>query len=880
MSDVILSTTESVTTVTVVDDVVQVAVTTNPVEVSSSTAGVQGATGAQGVGYNNVSSTSSVPVTLGLHTWTVANVGAFLPGMRVRAIHTDTPTIWVEGFCNVASGTTIIITADKISGSGTHNTWKFASAGEIGATGATGASGVISVTAPITNSGSASSAVLGLDQAALSITRSQVSDFTSGTVAQAGTATYAINSGTATFATTSGTATFATNSGTAVFATNAGTAVFSNTSGTATFATNASTAVNVSGSAITQSQVVNLTTDLAGKANLAGGNAFTGAQTVTIPGTSGTNAIALKSTTNSVSNLLNLRFESANNQAFDMGKNETSNQSGSFYLYTANALPLEFYNGGTKRLIIESTGNVNIGPTTGAGTAKLSVFNAVAGTVAQIIRGAASQTANLQEWQNSAGAVLTSVNASGDIQGPLTGFTFASFGATRSYVDNVALRVYSNNASAQGAVIRGAANQLEDLTEWQNSSATVLGGRNANAQIFTGSTAPIQTVVGGGTSGASGTGSVATISTTNAHNLANGDRVTIAGMTPTGYNGTYIISGVSTFSFNIANATTGSQTVAGTVSVDSQTSVTSRSAATTPLILRGAASQSSNLFEVQRADAGVAFRVRNNGNFGSGGLVTGTNAYINNDIIGNTIGLIIRGASGQSSDLFQAQTSAGAVRTYINSIGDMSTGSLGLGYATPYSGVSNSILGILTAGAANIGIAVRSSVSQTADLQQWQSSAGNVIARVEANGDITARVQRSTFAARFVTTDPSIAIQVNTGAASQTGDFFQTQTSTGTVMQRLLADGGANFAQGNATISSGGVIRAVQVNTISDLATIREANSGGFLRMTRQTASLTNPGANIGGLYFRDGTNAGTLKLVVRAGAAGAETTILDNIPQ
>lgn len=29
-----------------------------------------------------------------------------------------------------------------------------------------------------------------------------------------------------------------------------------------------------------------------------------------------------------------------------------------------------------------------------------------------------------------------------------------------------------------------------------------------------------------------------------------------------------------------------------------------------------------------------------------------------------------------------------------------------------------------------------------------------------------------------------------------------------------------------------------------------------------------------------NGTTAGTLKLVVRAGAAGAETTILDNIPQ
>jgi hypothetical protein len=160
------------------------------------------------------------------------------------------------------------------------------------------------------------------------------------------------------------------------------------------------------------------------------------------------------------------------------------------------------------------------------------------------------------------------------------------------------------------------------------------------------------------------------------------------------------------------------------------------------------------------------------------------------------VGLIVRGQASQSANLFEAQTSAGAVRTYINSIGDMSTGSLGLGYATPYSGVSNSILGILTAGAGNIGIAVRSSASQTADLQQWQSSAGNVIARVDSVGDITARVQRSTFAARFTTTDPSIAIQVNTAAVGQTGDFIQMQNSGGTAIAGITSGGRGYFADG------------------------------------------------------------------------------------
>ena len=59
-----------------------------------------------------------------------------------------------------------------------------------------------------------------------------------------------------------------------------------------------------------------------------------------------------------------------------------------------------------------------------------------------------------------------------------------------------------------------------------------------------------------------------------------------------------------------------------------------------------------------------------------------------------------------------------------------------------------------------------------------------------------------------------------------------------------------------------------------------EENSGGRLRFSKATASASNPGADMLKMYVVAGTNAGTLKLVVRAGAAGAETTILDNIPQ
>lgn len=56
---------------------------------------------------------------------------------------------------------------------------------------------------------------------------------------------------------------------------------------------------------------------------------------------------------------------------------------------------------------------------------------------------------------------------------------------------------------------------------------------------------------------------------------------------------------------------------------------------------------------------------------------------------------------------------------------------------------------------------------------------------------------------------------------------------------------------------------------------------GAILTMKQCTGiPVTNPGAGQAKLYFVAGTTGGTLKLVVKAGAAGTQTTILDNIPQ
>jgi hypothetical protein len=427
--------------------------------------------------------------------------------MRIRAIHSDTPTYYMEGTANYVGGGTLIITVDKFNGSGSHNSWNFAVSGELGQTGTSGASGVISVNSPITNSGTSGSAILGLDQTALSITRSQITDFTSGTV------------------------------------------------------------TNISGT-VTQAQVSGLTTSLAGKASLGAANTFT------------------------------------------VGGHIINSEG-------ASVKPL-------------------------------------------VIRGNSGQISNLQEWQSTASGTVTvaSINDSGYLSIQVLSTSSANIGGGAS---NGVLSVMPS-VSGVGISVRAQSGQTGNLQEWNNSSGAILSRINSSGNLI--------------------------------------------------------------------------------VSTGTATAV--------PLTVVGVASQSANLFEVQTSSA-TAVRINQVGN---------------TTFVGNI--------TSQNNALF-----------------------------TPNS-------------TATVPLTVRGAASQSANLQEWQNSGGTAIARVDSSGNIRSTVS-----------------------------FF-----------------------GNT------------LETNSGLASMRESNSVGTLQLTRGTAAVTNPGANIGRIYFRDGTTAGTLKLVVRAGAAGAETTILDNIPQ
>ena len=161
------------------------------------------------------------------------------------------------------------------------------------------------------------------------------------------------------------------------------------------------------------------------------------------------------------------------------------------------------------------------------------------------------------------------------------------------------------------------------------------------------------------------------------------------------------------------------------------------------------------------------------------------------------------------------------------------------------------------------------------------NTTGAVVTAVSNSGTFTVSYANTTTGSQTVAGTVSTPFQASITArsAGTRGLAIRGATTTATGFANPLSihdSAGTSLLQ----VTSSGNLQANGLQTINSLFIASEENGGAKIRLTRATAAATNPGANIGALYLRDGTTAGTLKLVVRAGASGAETTILDNIPQ
>lgn len=90
-------------------------------------------------------------------------------------------------------------------------------------------------------------------------------------------------------------------------------------------------------------------------------------------------------------------------------------------------------------------------------------------TIPLTIKAIASQSTNLQEWQNS--SAITVANMS--VGGYFSTSNYVSIG-TLSVTSSIALNINIVNASNTGIVVKSASSQTSNLQEWQNHSSSVI----------------------------------------------------------------------------------------------------------------------------------------------------------------------------------------------------------------------------------------------------------------------------------------------------------------------------------------------------------------------------------------------------------------------
>ena len=258
----------------------------------------------------------------------------------------------------------------------------------------------------------------------------------------------------------------------------------------------------------------------------------------------------------------------------------------------------------------------------------LTTIAAAASQVVSTVKGAASQTADLQQWQNSAGTNLLQVRSDGSL-------------AFNGYNNSTMLGVYTNGPGIIGAVFRGNASQTADLTQWINNAGTVLARVDAsgNGYFNNGGGAAASPFVQNGNS----FGATAILGTNDANDL----------QLETG----------GTTKLTIQNST-------GNVGIG-----TTAPGKPLDVLVSGSNTNGIRTRTGGGAELNLAFNAGGNEAVISSAFVplvlTGTTSVTARSGNAGFTGFIVQGATGQTADLLQAQDSTGAVLAKIDAAGNL-----------------------------------------------------------------------------------------------------------------------------------------------------------------------------------------------------------------
>jgi hypothetical protein len=445
-----------------------------------------------------------------------------------------------------------------------------------------------------------------------------------------------------------------------------------------------------------------------------------------------------------------------------------------------------------------------------------------ASVIPVIVKGAASQSADYFQIQNSGGAVLAQLNTSNQFN--VNYGSVYSQGGFRGGVNNhigfagLSGFAYSPAYLAIGA--QGAVNQTANLQEWRNSSGTVLSAVSPLGQNVIGSSTPLtNSAVQQSITAVTFTSTTATYTYTSTLQVMTiGDYVSISGLDPSGYNGNFQVTAIATvsagssYSFTVANTTNATVVDGvGLVALSAGLSITIPDKAHTGIIIKAAANQTASMMEFRTSAGALSTWWDANGamtastavvsTLYSGGFMnTGTLGYFNATTFSSSvIPVVVRGTTSQATDLTQWQNSSGTSLARISNTGIFVGGSFssdgsqaaGTNIASQFGSTS----------ATRIPLVVYGSASQTANLQEWRNSGGGVLAAILTSGYmLTSGLIDVAGNGAYLATGPSSPITINTrtssitglivkGVSSQSANLQEWQNSSGTVLASINASG-------------------------------------------------------------------------------------------
>ena len=538
-----------------------------------------------------------------------------------------------------------------------------------------------------------------------------------------------------------------------------------------------------------------------------------------------------------------------------------------------------------------------------------------------IIKGADSQTANLQEWQNSAGTALAVVSNVGTVRASI----FANLTGSLTYIatnfDTSGIGIVISSAAQKGLIVRGAGSQSANLQEWQDSAGTVLSSISSAGSLN----------LGAGKLVSFSNGTVQKINLGYGGNYSIGvdDYTTVLTADNNGFNGRVGI--------RPHDATYGTSYVSP-VELYANGQIKQRLLYTTSvgLTIKGAASQSANLTQWQDSSGSVLSRVQADGTFvwgsASSALQNSSGRLIVNLGSATSVGVTVKGFTSQTANLQEWQNSdavsvaqisatgtvtirpvgfSGNLNTAIISVTDRastwtpgnfafrsdSNGTPRFSFTAPnapsealtingnYVGVQTpsptSVFQVTSNGAGNTVSIIKGAVSQTANLQEWQNSAGYAGTAIDSGGSFYAPGIYSSYLMQATAGGAAVVPLTVKGVTSQTANLTEWKDSAGNAQAYVRYDG---FINTNSSIRiAGDNLSVYRFQGVSDGNYTMNFPGSGNIQLFSATDSLgggskvlgisnatTVPSSNPTGggiLYVSSGS-------LVYRGAGGAITTI------